>query len=646
MWNISTSFNELFHVEQKGETMNKLDQFDVAVIGAGHAGIEAAVASAKRGCKTALFTISLDQIGNMPCNPAIGGSAKGHLVREIDALGGVMGKAADACCIQMRMLNLSKGASVHSPRAQEDRQAYHSLTKKICENTANLQIIQTEIADIQIENQAVTGVINSFGGVYKCKAVVICAGTFLNGKVYIGKRAQESGPDASIPARYLSDSLTRNGITLRRFKTGTPCRVHRRSIDYSVLTPQTGDPDPLPFSFENRRGTVRNDAVCYIANTNEETHRVIRENLSESPLYSGMIHGIGPRYCPSIEDKVVRFTERRQHQIFVEPTGINTDEMYLGGFSTSLPEEVQRKMLQTVKGFERIEIMRSAYAIEYDCINPQCLLHTLAFREYKGLFAAGQFNGTSGYEEAAAQGLIAGINASAYVLGDEPLELPRSSSYIGTLIDDLVTKGTDDPYRMMTARSEYRLSLRHATADARLTPIGYQYGLISEERWAKFNEKMERIKSATEQIRHKTVQPNKKVNGFLTDSNTAELSQAVKMDALLRRPQVQLEGLLQAVEMDLHLEQEEADEVSLQIKYEQYIERQNQQNEHRAQLERIKLPIGTDYRKIHGISSEAAEKLNRHQPEQMAQAAAISGVSPADISILITWLKAGGAKDD
>ena len=624
--------------------MNILDEFDVAVIGAGHAGIEAAVASAKRGCKTALFTISLDQIGNMPCNPAIGGSAKGHLVREIDALGGVMGKAADACCIQMRMLNLSKGASVHSPRAQEDRRAYHALTKKICENTKNLHIIQAEIADVLMDGNTVTGVTDSFGGVYLCRAVVICAGTFLNGRVYIGKKSQESGPDASIPSRYLSGALAQHGVALRRFKTGTPCRVHRRSIDYSVLTPQTGDENPLPFSFENVRGTLRNDAVCYIANTNEETHRVIRENLSESPLYSGLIHGIGPRYCPSIEDKVVRFTERKQHQIFVEPTGIDTEEMYLGGFSTSLPEEVQRMMLRTVRGFEQIEIMRSAYAIEYDCINPRCLLHTLAFRDFHGLFAAGQFNGTSGYEEAAAQGLIAGINASAFVLGDEPLELPRSSSYIGTLIDDLVTKGTDDPYRMMTARSEYRLSLRHATADARLTPIGYRYGLISAERWTAFQEKMRRISEAAEQIRHKTVYPTAEINRFLERSDTAMLTQAVKMDALLRRPQVQLRPLADAAELELHLTLDEADEVSLQIKYEQYIERQNQQNEHRSQLERIRLPIGTDYRTIHGISSEAAEKLNRHQPEHMAQAAAISGISPADISILMTWLKAGGAK--
>ena len=626
--------------------MQTLDQFDVAVIGAGHAGIEAAVASAKRGCKTALFTISLDQIGNMPCNPAIGGSAKGHLVREIDALGGIMGKAADKCCIQMRMLNLSKGASVHSPRAQEDRQAYHRLTKKICEETPDLYIIQAELADVLIENGCTTGVVDSFGGIYRCKAVIICAGTFLNGRVYIGKQSQESGPESSIPARYLSQSLEKQGIALRRFKTGTPCRVHRRSIDFSVLIPQKGDENPLPFSFEHKRGEIRNDALCYIANTNEETHRIIRENISESPLYSGLIRGIGPRYCPSIEDKVIRFTERKQHQIFVEPTGTDTDEMYLGGFSTSLPEHVQRMMLRSVKGFENIEIMRSAYAIEYDCINPRCLLHTLGFHDIKGLYAAGQCNGTSGYEEAAAQGLIAGINASAYVLRDEPLVLPRSSSYIGTLIDDLVTKGTDDPYRMMTARSEYRLSLRHATADARLTPIGYRYGLISEERWAMFNEKQERIQAAVTQIRNTTVHPTEQLNRYLEEAGTTAMTQAVRMDHLLRRPQAEIAGLTKAADIDLNISEDEADEVSLQIKYEQYIERQNQQNEHLAQLEKIRLPLGTDYSKIHGISSEAAEKLNKHQPEQMAQAAAISGISPADISILITWLKAGGAAHD
>ena len=622
--------------------MEFLGTFDVAVIGAGHAGIEAAVASARRGCQTALFTISLDQIGNMPCNPSIGGSAKGHLVREVDALGGVMGEAGDACCIQMRMLNLSKGVSVHSPRAQADRAMYHLHTKKIVENTKNLHVVQAEIADILIdESSRVTGVVNSFGGYYQCKAVVICAGTFLNGRVYIGKRSRESGPDACLPAQFLSEKLTQHGIQLRRFKTGTPCRVHRRSIDYTQLTAQFGDPNPQPFSFMAERGSVRNDAVCYIANTNAETHRIIRENLGESPLYGGLIHGVGPRYCPSIEDKVVRFSERERHQIFVEPTGTDSEEMYLQGFSTSLPEFVQVQMYQSVKGFEHIEIMRSAYAIEYDCINPLCLLHSLAFRDFHGLYAAGQFNGTSGYEEAAAQGLIAGINASTYVLNQKPLELERKSSYIGTLIDDLVTKGTDDPYRMMTARSEYRLSLRHANADARLTPIGRTYGLIDDTRWKAFSEKMTHIDEAIAEIEKLSVTPAQ-VNPFLSAAGTAEITQSTKLVSLLRRPQVQFDALRHVIDMPFSLTDAEAEEVGNRIRYAQYIERQNQQNAHLESLERVRLPIDLDYSAVHGLSSEAAEKLEKHRPEHLAQAAAISGVSPADVAILMTYLKAGG----
>ena len=622
--------------------MEVLAEFDVAVIGAGHAGIEAAIASAKRGCKTALFTISLDQIGNMPCNPAIGGSAKGHLVREIDALGGVMGKAADQCCMQMRMLNLSKGASVHSPRAQEDRLEYHKLMKEICENTANLRVIQTEIADIQIENGCVTGVMNTYGSIYRCKAAVICTGTFLNGKVYIGRNEKESGPDSCLPAKCLSASLQRAGVSLRRFKTGTPCRVHARSIDYSKLIPQTGDPDPLPFSFEHERGFLRNDALCYIANTNCKTHEVIRSHIGDSPLYSGMIHGIGPRYCPSIEDKVIRFHERERHQIFVEPTGYHTEEMYLGGFSTSLPEHVQLEMLRTVEGFENIEIMRSAYAIEYDCVNPVCLNHTLEFQDIHGLFSAGQFNGTSGYEEAAAQGLVAGINASAYVLRENPLELLRSSSYIGTLIDDLVTKGTDDPYRMMTARSEYRLSLRHGTADLRLTPIGREYRLISDQRWSVFNAKQERINDAFTRILSYSVPVDDYMNDYLTESGTSPLIQSVKMDALVRRPQLSLKKLCEVGGLPLEISDDEMDEVGLRIKYDQYIERQNRQNEKSSHLSRIRIPSDADYTKIHGISSEAAEKLAKHRPDNLESASRISGISPADINILIAWLKAGG----
>lgn len=622
--------------------MSDIIPFDVAVIGAGHAGVEAAIASARRGCKTALFTISLDQIGNMPCNPSIGGSAKGHLVREIDALGGIMGEAGDASCIQMRMLNLSKGVSVHSPRAQADRKRYHTYVKQLCESTENLQIIQTEIADIEIdENQRVTAVVNRFGARYPCKAVVICAGTFLNGMVYIGKTGVESGPDACLPARSLSASLTAHQIQLRRFKTGTPCRVHSRSIDYAALQAQTGDPNPQPFSFSPQARVFHNDAMCYIANTTEETHRIIRENIHESPLYSGMIHGVGPRYCPSIEDKVIRFPSRERHQIFVEPTGLDTEEMYMQGFSTSLPEHVQIQMYRSVKGLEHVEIMRSAYAIEYDCINPICLYHTLGFRGFHGLYAAGQFNGTSGYEEAAAQGLIAGINASAYVKGEAELELSRKSSYIGTLIDDLVSKGTEDPYRMMTARSEYRLSLRHSNADARLTPIGREYGLISDERWSEFTAKMERIDSAIEQIKSKSVKPDA-VNTYLEQVGTTPISQSVRLDALMRRQQVNCTDILRQIGLQIELYGEESAEVSHRIKYEQYIARQEQQNSHLEHLEKIKLSQNISYSDVRGLSSEAVEKLTKQMPENLSQAARISGVSPADISILRTWLKAGG----
>ena len=625
--------------------MTQLAEFDVAVIGAGHAGIEAAVASARRGCKTALFTISLDQIGNMPCNPSIGGSAKGHLVREIDALGGVMGEAGDACCTQMRMLNLSKGVSVHSPRAQEDRSAYHLYMKKKCEDTKNLFVIQSEVNDIEIdENQCVTGVVTRHGGQYACKAAVICCGTFLNGMVYIGKKGEQSGPDSCLPARYLSANLAKHQIELRRFKTGTPCRVHRRSIDFAKLQPQYGDPDPQPFSFSAERGSVRNDAVCYIANTNAETHRSIRENIGESPLYSGVIHGVGPRYCPSIEDKVIRFSERDRHQIFVEPTGLNTDEMYLQGFSTSLPEFVQIQMMRSVEGFSQIEIMRPAYAIEYDCINPNCLLHTLAFRDFHGLYAAGQFNGTSGYEEAAAQGLVAGINASAYVLGETELTLSRKSSYIGTLIDDLVTKGTQDPYRMMTARSEYRLSLRHSNADARLTEIGRQYRLIDDSRWEQYTAKMQRIEKAIDTVKHTNVSPDS-VAVYLDSIGTSQLKQSIKLDALIRRPQVGFHEITKLLNLNIPLFGEEADEVSHRIKYEQYIERQDQQNAHLEHLERVRLPLDLDYVAIHGLSSEAVEKLSKLHPENLGSAVRISGVSPADISIIMTFLKAGGYHD-
>lgn len=617
-----------------------MEQFDVAVIGAGHAGIEAAIASARRGCKTALFTISLDQLGNMPCNPSIGGSAKGHLVREIDALGGVMGQAGDACCIQMRMLNLSKGASVHSPRAQEDRRMYHRYMKKLCENTTNLRVIQTEIADIVMHEGRVQAVKNVFGTEYPCKAAVICVGTFLSGTIYIGRFAYHSGPDSCIPAQYLSTNLEKANITLRRFKTGTPCRVHRDSIDYSKLIPQYGDVKPQPFSFYANGNPLRNDAVCYIANTTAETKRIINEYIGESPLYSGMIHGVGPRYCPSIEDKVIRFASREKHQIFVEPTGLDTKEMYLQGFSTSLPEYVQDMMLRSVEGFEQIEVMRSAYAIEYDCINPICLDHGLKFRDFEGLYSAGQFNGTSGYEEAAAQGLIAGINASAYVLGEEPLYLTRESSYIGTLIDDLVSKGTDDPYRMMTARSENRLSLRHSNADQRLTLIGRKFRLISDERWAAFQNKMEHIANLISDIKRYTVHPSSEFNQFLLNSGTSEISQPMKLDQIMRRPQVALSQIQKFVNLNWNYTDEELNEAYLQIVYENYIERQNAQNAHLRNLDRIRLRDDICYDDILGLSSEACEKLSKLRPDTLLQASKISGVSPSDVNIIMTWLKA------
>lgn len=624
--------------------MEVLGNFDVAVIGAGHAGIEAAVASARRGCKTALFTISLDSIANMPCNPSVGGSAKGHLVREIDALGGVMGKAADACCLQMRMLNLSKGASVHSPRAQVDRRAYHTLVKSVCERTENLYLIQSEITELMFdESGRVTGLRNAFGAEWNCKAAVLCAGTFLRGKVFIGKTSLESGPDSLLPARLLSGSLGENGIALRRFKTGTPCRVHRESIDFSVLRPQKGDENPRPFSFSAKRGSVRNDLLCHIAYTNEETHRVIRESLSQSPLYSGLIEGVGPRYCPSIEDKVVRFPQRERHQIFVEPTGADTEEMYLQGFSTSLPEDVQLRMLRTVRGFEHIAVMRSAYAIEYDCLNPVCLRHTLAFRDFHGLYAAGQINGTSGYEEAAAQGLIAGVNASAYVKDEEELTLTRDSSYIGTLIDDLVTKGTDDPYRMNTARCENRLALRHSTADARLTPIGRKYGLIPDDEWARFRSKMEHIETAREKLRGVNVAPSRAINAYLAGINSAPLSDGCPLEQLLRRPGVEMREVLDVLGIELNLDEIEEEEVALEIKYDLYIAREKAQNERFSSPERVKLPYDLPYESVRGLSSEGREKLLARRPENLLQAGRISGVSPADIAVLAVWLKAGGA---
>lgn len=615
-----------------------IDNYDVAVIGAGHAGVEAALAAARLGAKTVLFTISLDNIANMPCNPSIGGTAKGHLVREIDALGGEMGKAADCCFIQSRMLNRGKGPAVHSLRVQADRVKYHNHMKKVCEMQENLDVKQAEVTEVRTENGKVSAVITNFGGEYRVKTAIIATGTYLKGVIYVGDTSYESGPDSALPARGLSDSLRGLGVELRRFKTGTPSRVHRRSIDFDKLEIQEGDEDIQPFSFETDREGLKNIVPCYIGYTNEETHRVIRENIHRSPMYSGKIEGVGPRYCPSIEDKVVRFSERPRHQLFIEPMGLDTEEYYLQGMSSSLPEDVQIAFLHTINGLENVEIMRNAYAIEYDCCDPQDLRHTLEFKNIRGLYGAGQFNGTSGYEEAAAQGLIAGINAARYCKGMEGITLPRSSSYIGTLIDDLVIKGCSDPYRMMTSRSEYRLILRQDNADERLTPIGREIGLISEERYKKFLEKQEQIKKEIKRVRSVTVPPSEELNKLLEEKGTAAVSTGVKMSDLIRRPQISYEDLSPFDKERVPLPYEVLEQVNLQIEYEGYIARQLMEVEHVQKLEEKKLPANFDYKTITGLSLEAQEKLNRVQPENIGQAGRISGVSPADVSVLIIWL--------
>ena len=615
-----------------------IDTYDVAVIGAGHAGVEAALAAARLGAKTVLFTISLDNIANMPCNPSIGGTAKGHLVREIDALGGEMGKAADACFIQSRMLNRGKGPAVHSLRVQADRVKYHNHMKMICEMQENLDLKQAEVTEICTENGAVSAVVTHLGGEYRVKTAIIATGTYLRGVIHVGDTSYESGPDSTLPARGLSDSLRGLGIELRRFKTGTPSRVHRRSIDFDKLEIQCGDEDIQPFSFETEREGLKNIVPCYIAYTNEKTHEVIRGNIHRSPMYSGRIEGVGPRYCPSIEDKIVRFSERPRHQLFVEPMGLETEEFYLQGMSSSLPEDVQIAFLRTIKGLERVEIMRNAYAIEYDCCNPQDLRHTLEFKNISGLFGAGQFNGTSGYEEAAAQGLIAGINAARFCNGEAGITLPRSSSYIGTLIDDLVIKGCTDPYRMMTSRSEYRLILRQDNADERLTPLGHEIGLISEERYEKFLHKQEQIKAEIRRVKGKSISPSAELNEMLKEKGTAEISAGLKMADLIRRPQISYEDLAPFDSDRKPLPYEVREQVGLQIEYEGYIARQLMEVEHVRKLEQKKLPQPFDYKKISGLSLEAQEKLNRVQPENIGQASRISGVSPADVSVLIIWL--------
>ena len=617
-------------------------EYDIAVIGAGHAGIEAALASARLGASTVIFTINMDWVGNLPCNPSIGGTSKGHLVREIDALGGEMGKAADKNSIQTRMLNRGKGPAVHSLRAQIDRRDYSKYMKHTLELQENLDMKQAEIVDLYKDGDLFC-LKTQLEAIYKAKAVIIATGTFLGGRIYIGDVSYESGPDGMFAATRLSEALYKMDIPLRRFKTGTPSRVNRRSVDFSGLEVQEGDQQVVPFSYETEI-LPENKEVCHITYTNEETKRIILENIHRSPLYSGKIEGVGPRYCPSIEDKIVRFEEKERHQLFIEPCGLDTEEFYLQGMSSSLPEDVQLKFLKSIKGLENVEVMRTAYAIEYDCVDPLALKASLEFNDIPYLFGAGQFNGSSGYEEAAAQGLIAGINAVRKIQNKEPFILDRASSYIGTLIDDLVTKGCSDPYRMMTSRSEYRLLLRQDNADIRLTDYGYEIGLISEERYNKFKNKLELIKQERERVESITIPPSNEINEVLVSRETAPMKTGIRLAELIKRPQLDYSCLTPFDKTRPELPSDVFEQVEIDLKYEGYIKRQQAKVDEMRRLEVKKIPVDLDYDDVYSLRLEAREKLKKVRPESVGQASRISGVSPSDISVLLIHLSKNNNK--
>ena len=619
-------------------TVFPAESFDVAVIGAGHAGIEAALAAARLGAKTACFSINLDAVGNMPCNPAIGGTAKGHLVREIDALGGEMARAADAACIQYRMLNRGKGPAVHSLRAQADRIKYREYMKHTLERQENLFLMQDEIVSVEVENGAVSAVVTAIGARHPVKAAVVASGTFLGGRVIIGEYTRESGPDGMAAAKPLTESLRGLGLRLQRFKTGTPPRINRRSINYTDLAEQAGEDEIIPFSFDTDH-PPDNRAVCYLTYTTAKTHEIIRANLSRSPLYGGQIEGVGPRYCPSIEDKVVKFPDKERHQVFVEPEGLYTNEMYLGGMSSSLPEDVQYAMYRTVPGLEHVRIVRNAYAIEYDCINSLQLKSTLEFKKIRGLFAGGQFNGSSGYEEAAVQGFMAGVNASMEVLGREQVVLDRSQAYIGVLIDDLVTKENHEPYRMMTSRAEYRLLLRQDNADLRLREIGHNIGLVSDEEYEHLLEKKAQIDAEIERLEKATIGGTPKVQELLAKYESTPLKSGTTLAELIKRPELDYEKLAEVDEKRPELAFDVQEQVNIEIKYEGYIKRQMQQVAQFKKLEGRKLPENFDYAQVNSLRKEAVQKLNKIQPSTIGQASRISGVSPADISVLMVYLE-------